>query len=123
MFGAGCSSSDDINGPSKAGGPGLNTPASLAAPGVQVMHVQADDALRFTPATVVVKPGRVRLVFDVKGKMPQTFTSRVLNADSGMVAGGHSATFELIIPHIGRYSFYSAYHKKQGMIGRIVAKP
>jgi plastocyanin len=78
--------------------------------------------LRFTPSSVTVKPGRVRLIFTVAGKTPQTFTSRALQVDSGNVPAGHSVTLELMIPHTGKYRFYSTYHKMQGMIGTIIAQ-
>jgi plastocyanin len=92
------------------------------APGVQVIHVQGNDALQFAPSSVAVKPGRVRLVFTVVGKTPQTFTSKALKVDSGNVLAGHSATIELVVPGPGKYAFYSAYHKAQGMTGTIIAK-
>jgi hypothetical protein len=57
---------------------------SIAAD-VQVLKIQGNDALRFRPSSVVVKPGRVRVIFTVAGKTPQTFTSTVLRADSGNV--------------------------------------
>jgi plastocyanin len=71
---------------------------------------------------VTVKPGRVHLTFTVTGKLPQTFTSRALQVDSGNVPAGHSITLDLIVPHPGKYRFYSTYHKTQGMIGIIVAE-
>lgn len=118
---AGCTSSTGSPGsePSKGGS---TTPNTSAAAGVQVVHVQGNDALQFAPSSVAVKPGRVRLVFTVVGKTPQTFTSKALKADSGNVPAGKSVTLELIVPGPGKYSFYSAYHKAQGMTGTIVAK-
>ena len=83
--------------------------------------MQGTDALRFTPSSVTVKPGRVRLIFTVTGKTPQTFTSRALQVDTGNVPAGHSVTLELMVPHPGKYRFYSTYHKMQGMTGTIVA--
>lgn len=101
--------------------PGTRSTAPAVAPGVQVRHVQGTDALRFTPSSVTVKPGRVRLIFTVTGKTPQTFTSRALQVDTGNVPAGHSVTLELMVPHPGKYRFYSTYHKMQGMTGTIVA--
>jgi plastocyanin len=85
--------------------------------------VQATDGLRFTPSSLTVKPGTVRLTFTVAGKLPQTFTSRALQVDSGNVPAGHTIILELIVPHSGKYRFYSIYHKAQGMTGTIIAEP
>ena len=89
---------------------------------VQVVKIQANDSLRFTPATLVVRPGRVRLIFTVTGRQPQTFSSRALNADSGNVLAGHTATIDLVAPAPGKYAFYSAYHRKQGMVGKMLVR-
>jgi plastocyanin len=88
----------------------------------QVVKLQGNDSLRFIPATLVVKPGRVQLVFTVTGKQSQTFSSRALNVDSGNVPPGHTVTLDVMAPGPGKYAFYSAYHKKQGMIGKIIVQ-
>lgn len=100
----------------------LTTSTTPMVPGAQVVKVQGNDALRFTPSRVAVKPGPVRLVFTVVGKNPQTFTSPALKVDSGNVPAGTSVTLDVIVPRPGKYAFYSAYHKRQGMTGTIVAK-
>jgi plastocyanin len=122
MLAAGCSSSDGTNSGSRPPGTGSSAAGASIAPGVQVRQLQATDALRFSPPAVTVKSGRVRLTFTVTGKLPETFTSRALQVDTGNVPAGHSITIELIVPHPGRYIFYSAYHKAQGMTGTIVAE-
>jgi plastocyanin len=101
--------------------PRTSTSASLA-PDVQVVHLQADDTLHFSPTSINVKPGRIRVVFTVIGRMPHTFTSPDLRADSGNVPSGHQTNIDLIVPRPGSYSFYCAYHKTQGMTGTIVAQ-
>jgi plastocyanin len=122
MLAAGCTSSGSTHSVSNPGtGPGATT--GSIAPDVQVRQVQATDGLRFTPSSLTVKPGRVRLTFTVTGKLPQTFTSRALQVDSGNVPAGHTITLDLIVPRPGKYHFYSTYHKTQGMTGTIVAVP
>jgi plastocyanin len=97
-------------------------PAVPVAADVQVLRVQGDDALRFKPSSLVVRPGRIRVIFTVAGNLPQTFTSTALRIDSGNVPAGHTATLDGMVPAPGKYSFYSAYHQKQGMTGTIIAK-
>lgn len=87
----------------------------------QVVELRADDSLRFSPALIHVQPGRVRLVFINSGRLPQNFTSPRLNTNSGNVPAGQRTTLDLMVPAPGKYSFYNAYHKTQGMTGKIVA--
>jgi plastocyanin len=93
---------------------------SIAAD-VQVIRIDTDDALHFQPSSVTVKPGRVRLIFTVAGRMPHTFSSPALNVDSGNVQPGQSKTLDLNVPTPGTYPFACAYHRSQGMTGTIIA--
>ena len=76
--------------------------------------------MRFTPASINVKPGRVRLVFTVTGKVPHTFTSPTLHADSGNVPPGQEKSMDMIVPQPGTYPFWCVYHKNEGMTGSII---
>jgi len=40
---------------------------------------------------------------------------------SGHVAVGRTVTLELMVPHDGKYDFYSTYHRTEGMTGTIIA--
>jgi plastocyanin len=116
-----CTSSPGSAGKSSTlAGPAARTDS--VAEDVQVIKIQGTDALRFSPSSLVLKPGRVRVVFTVAGKKPQTFTSRVLGADSGIVSAGETVTVDLEIPKPGKYPFYSAFHEKQGMKGVLLAR-
>ena len=110
-----------ITGCTSASTPRPVPPTSSPPPGAQVIHLQGDDTLKFTPANVTVRTGMVQLVFTVTGHTPHTFTAPTLNADSGNVLPGHSVTIQLNIPRPGDYPFYCAYHKTQGMTGTITA--
>jgi plastocyanin len=90
-------------------------------PGTQVVQLKGSDSLKFTPAVIHVKPGLVRIVFTAAGKQSLNFTSLRLNANSGNVPAGRTVTVELMIPKAGKYPFYDAYHKEQGMTGKIIA--
>ena len=99
---------------------GAIRPAATAA-GPQEIRVQGGDSLRFSPAVVSVKPGKIRITFTAGGRLPQNFTAPGLNIDSGNVPPGQSVAIDAVIPRPGKFAFYSAYHKKAGMIGKIVA--
>jgi len=77
--------------------------------------------LRFSPATIRVRPGLVRLVLTVEGRQPQTFTSSALRVDTGHVGGGETRTVDVVVPRAGTYRFVSTYHQRQGMRGTLVA--
>ena len=120
---SGCTTLSSVKNSGKSTGERPIAAAATAAPGVQVVHLEANDALEFVPSSTTVKPGRVQVVLAVTGNLPQTFTSTALHADSGAVMGGQSTTLEIVVPKPGKYRFYSTYHKKQGMKGMIVAQP
>jgi plastocyanin len=123
----GCSSGKALPNSSSAGQNGRRTSGTTAnSPDMvtpaQVVRISGDDSLRFSPASLTVKPGPLRLVFTATGKMPQTLSSPTLLMDSGNVPAGHTVTIDVLIPRPGKYRFYSAYHKKQGMTGKIIAR-
>ena len=114
------------SGPKSADNKASTPTSSLIRPAgvddaTQVIRLKGGDSLKFDPAVIRVKPGRVRIVFVATGKQPQNFTALGLNANSGNVPAGTSATLELLVPKPGKYPFYNAYYQEQGMKGKIVA--
>jgi plastocyanin len=114
------------SGPGSAPGPASTRASALVKPAAtddftQVIQLKARDSFSFEPDVIRVRPGRVRLVLAATGKKPQNFTSFRLGADSGNVPAGTSTVIELFIPKPGKYPFYNAYYRKQGMKGKIVA--
>jgi plastocyanin len=97
-------------------------PSTTSGANGQTLRVEATDDLRFNPATLTAKSGLIHIVITVSGKLPQTLTSRALGFDSGPVMPGHPVTLEIAAPHPGKYTFYSAYHQKQGMTGTLIIK-
>lgn len=92
--------------------------------GVQqiTLRVGADD--RFHPSTIVVHPGKVRVVlkhepsgaphdFELT-KFPHDYVTLTSDGQT------HSATFTA--PQPGRYQFVCTIHKPQGMVGTMIVK-
>jgi plastocyanin len=96
--------------------------ATSGSSGEQNVEIDGNDSQRFTPSTVIVNVGVVRLTFKNVGRTPHTLTSRDLGVDTGNVMGGQSKALVVNIPRPGRYKFYCDYHKMAGMTGTITAK-
>ena len=88
-----------------------------------MVHISGGDTLTFSPTTLRVRPGLLRVMFTATGKLPQTLSSPALRMDSGNVPAGHTVTIDVLVPRAGKYLFYSAYHKLQGMTGHLIAHP
>ncbi|MEV8517185.1 cupredoxin domain-containing protein [Dactylosporangium sp. NPDC051484] len=91
-------------------------------PDTQIVQLTADGARHFTPSTISVHPGKVRIVLATTGEMKHTFTSPTLGVNSGEIPAGKSVTLDFNVPKTGEYPFYCAYHQGQGMAGTISVK-
>ncbi len=93
--------------------------------GVQQITVRAGDDLRFTPSTITVRPGRVRVVLVNDGagaphnwQLPKFPADFVPEAEHGQST---QATFTAPAP--GSYEFVCTIHERQGQIGKLVVLP
>jgi plastocyanin len=89
--------------------------------GAEVVRVTAGPKLEFTPKTLHVKKGPIRLILTVVGTQPQNLTIPQLGVSSGAVSPGKPREINIAIPHAGKFTFFSAYHRLQGMTGTILA--
>jgi plastocyanin len=123
---SGCTSSPTEPHSAAPSGPNAATSGTVAPsalPGAdQTVRITAGDDLKFSPHSVSVRPGRVRVILTVSGSLPQTFTAPSLNVDTGVVQPGKVATIDVNVARPGKYEFFSAYHKTQGMRGVLVVK-
>jgi plastocyanin len=101
--------------------PGTSAPTGSAA-GQQVT-ITGTNALRFTPMTVHVHTGKVRITLKDMGAYPHDIvipelklTSRTVTGDPG----GAQVTFTVTFAHAGRYAFHCQYHASAGMTGVFV---
>jgi len=95
---------------------------SAPAPDTQIVKVSIGDDMRFDPASISVRPGKVRVILTTGGQVAHTFTAPGLGVNSGNIPGGKSVTLDFNVPKVGEYPFYCAYHRSQGMTGTISAQ-
>lgn len=79
--------------------------------------------LRFTPATVHVRTGTVRITLKDTGAYPHNLVIPGLKVTSPTVTGDpgtSTARFTVTFPHRGRYPFHCQYHAASGMTGVFV---
>ncbi len=97
--------------------------ASLVA-GVSQVTVQAGDTYRFTPSTITVHPGTVRIVLDNIGTgAPHNVTFLGFSAATADAASGQSQSVTFTTPAPGTYTFVCTIHERQGQTGKLVVLP
>lgn len=113
---AGCTTEASIN---RRPHPGTAT-ASLVN-GVQQVTVTAGNTYRFDPSTIIVHPGRVRIVLINNGSgAPHDWSLLGMAATAPLVGGGASSSVTFIAPAPGRYPFVCTIHSAQGQTGTLV---
>lgn len=117
---AGCSNRQ----PPRFKGKEHQTVTATAGPGgVQRVEIEATDADRFVPDTIVVHPGKVTVVVRNTGAVPHTFEIPSLHVNTGNIGklAVKSVTFRVEKP--GSYSFDCAYHVTLHMDGTLQVLP
>jgi plastocyanin len=112
----GCGSAASATGSGSA-------PASPAASAVQQVRLTGTSTLRFTPMTVHVHPGTVRVTLTDMGAYPHNVVIPALHLTSKTVTGdpgAGSVSFTVKFPHSGRFAFHCQYHQSAGMVGVFV---
>jgi plastocyanin len=123
---AGCGSSAPpaASSPAPAGSATSSSPASTGgAAGEQAVTITGNSALRFSPMTVHVHTGKVRITLKDMGAYPHNIVIPSLKVTSATVTGdpgGLQKTFTVTFPHPGRYAFKCQYHASSGMVGAFV---
>jgi plastocyanin len=104
-----------------------HTGTATASPvgGVQqvTIEVGADD--RFHPSTIVVHPGRVRIVVrhDAAGAPHNLQVTDLPGAFVPTMGSGQTRSVSFTAPAPGNYGFVCTIHAKLGMTGTLVVKP
>ena len=104
-----------------AGAP-ASPPARVAAGGQQAT-VAGNISLRFTPMTIRLHTGRVRITLKDSGAYPHNIVIPALHVTSPTVTGdpgGAQTSFTVTFAHPGSYRFYCQYHASAGMTGTFV---
>ena len=117
---AGCQSQSAINREPHAG----STTASAVA-GVQEVVITTDQSYRFTPSTITVHPGKVRITPKHVGTgAPHDWSLLNFPADYvPLVSPGQTRSVEFTAPWPGTYKFVCTIHVPQGQTGSLVVLP
>jgi plastocyanin len=97
--------------------------AGAASAAGQRVTIEGNNSLQFTPMTVHVHAGTVRIALKDMGAYPHNLVIPSLHATSPTVTGdpgGATARFTVNFPHAGRYPFHCQYHQSAGMTGVFV---
>jgi plastocyanin len=100
---------------------GASTAANVG--GVQEVVITTDSKYRFTPATITVHPGRVRITLKHVGASgaPHDWQLQGFPADNvPLVQPGQTRSIEFTAPPPGRYQFVCTIHVAQGQTGTLV---
>jgi plastocyanin len=98
---------------------GSSSPAGSSSGGQQVV-ITGTNSLRFSPMTVKVHTGTVRIMLKDMGAYPHNIVIPGLHVTSKTVTGdpgGAMVTFSVTFAHPGHYPFHCQYHASSGMVG------
>jgi plastocyanin len=117
---AGCagSSSSAASGPAAASGSAAAGPAAG-----QHVTIEGTNRLRFSPMTVHVRTGAVKVTLKDMGAYPHNLVIPALHVTSTTVTGdpgGGTTSFTVTFARPGRYAFHCQYHQSSGMVGVFV---
>jgi plastocyanin len=96
--------------------------------GIQQVVVKSGVDLRFHPSTIVVHPGKVRIILVNTAKPgsgpPHNIQStEVPGADVPLAMAGETAqSMTFVAPAPGTYSFVCSIHARQGQSGKLIVK-
>jgi plastocyanin len=125
LVAAGCSNAQaPTNKQSHAG----TATASAGVGGIQTITVTSGVDLRFTPSTLVVHPGRVRIVLSNTSKPgagpPHDLTFTGLpGVYVGTTQPGRQQSVSFEAPAPGTYRFVCTIHAAQNQSGKLVVRP
>lgn len=105
-----------------ARGPHNGTVRASPVNGVQQVRIEATDQFRFHPSTIVVHPGKVRIVLVNVGKgAPHNLQVQGFPADFvPLASAGQTEAATFTAPSPGTYTFVCTLHIKEGMTGKLV---
>ena len=101
-----------------------STTASVTA-GVQEVVITTDEDYRFTPTTITVHPGKVRITLKHVGTgAPHDWSLVDFPAHYvPLVSAGQTKSVEFLAPAPGTYKFVCTIHVPQGQTGTLVVLP
>jgi plastocyanin len=117
---AGCQTQSSLNRGPHTG----STTASVTA-GVQDVVITTNQSYRFSPSTITVHPGRVRITLKHVGTgAPHDWSLQGFPADYvPLVEAGQTRSVEFLAPGPGTYKFVCTIHVPQGQTGTLIVLP
>jgi len=102
--------------------PHTGATTASASGGVQDVQITTDQRYRFSPSTITVHPGRVRITLKHVGTgAPHDWSLQGFPADYvALVSPGESRSVEFVAPSPGTYKFICTIHVQQGQTGTLV---
>lgn len=94
--------------------------------GVQVVTLTTGNDYRFHPSTIVVYPGRVRIVLDNTARSGAPHNLQVTGLPAAFVptvGAGNTTMATFTAPAPGEYTFVCTIHEAQGQTGKLIVKP
>lgn len=120
---AGCQSKSAINREPQSN----VTFSASASAGVQDVVITTDNKYRFTPDTITVHPGKVRITLkhlSTGGGAPHDWQLQGFTSDYvPLTQSGQTNSVEFVAPAPGRYQFICTIHVVQGQTGTLVVLP
>jgi plastocyanin len=97
---------------------------AVAAGGLQVVTVDANDVYRFVPSTIYVHPGRVEIDLVNVGKgAPHDWSLLGFDFTTPLTGTGQHSSVTFTAPSPGSYTYVCTIHRKQGQTGTLVVLP
>ncbi|MDQ1741713.1 MAG: hypothetical protein QOE23_52 [Pseudonocardiales bacterium] len=117
---AGCQTESAINREPHAG-----STTVAATTGVQDVVISTDQHYRFSPSSITVHPGKVRITLKHVGTgAPHDWSLLNFPADYvPLVSAGQTKSVQFTAPAPGTYKFVCTIHVKQGQTGTLVVLP
>lgn len=105
--------------------PYTGSTTAAAGPGVEAVTLTVDASFRFSPSTVTVHPGRVRLTLQHIGTgAPHDWQVVGIPGDYiAPIGPGQSGSLTFTAPAPGKYTFVCTIHERQGQNGTLIVLP
>jgi plastocyanin len=106
--------------------PHTGSVTASATDGVQSIVLTTDEKYRFTPSTITVHPGKVKITLEHLGTggAPHDWQLQGLPAAYvPLTEAGQTKSVEFTAPAPGRYTFVCTIHVTQGQTGTLVVLP
>ena len=105
--------------------PHTGSSTAASTDGVQQVTITTDQSYRFSPSTITVHPGKVRIVLVHTGSGAPHDWSLLGFPDAyvPLITPGQQKSVEFTAPAPGKYTFVCTIHVSQGQTGTLIVLP